>query len=230
MSRLCRRPYPTQPYLTTIILILICYIIRCQPSSMLSRRGTLLIMTNHCHRHYRTGHCLQGITQRLHMNIRGLYALACAHRTSMDPACVYGSCVERPNHHQLYRPQITPSTPVYTIELLHHPPLAPRPSLPQEHDQPVLACDICPVTGLIASASLDCTLRLWDPVQLSQTKARVRVRIRARVRARVRVRVRLTVRCMGGGTYFHTYMHARQGCQTCGLIRVEGPVSRASEL
>ena len=25
-----------------------------------------------------------------------------------------------------------------------------------------------------------------------------------------------------GGTYFHTHVHARQGCQACGLLRVRG--------
>ena len=34
-------------------------------------------------------------------------------------------------------------------------------------------------------------------------------------------RVRLRVRVMGGVIYFHTHMHARQGCQACGLMRDE---------
>ena len=43
------------------------------------------------------------------------------------------------------------------------------------------------------------------------------VRVRVRVRDRVRVR----------GAYFHTYMHARQGCQTYGLMEMGGTFSES---
>ena len=40
------------------------------------------------------------------------------------------------------------------------------------------------------------------------------------VRVSLRLRLRVTVRVRQGGTYFHTHMHARQGCQAYSLMRV----------
>ena len=60
-------------------------------------------------------------------------------------------------------------------------------------------------------------------------RVRVRFRVRATVSAKARVRAearvmhkhRLSreVRATGEGTSLHTNMHARQGCQVCGLLR-----------
>ena len=52
---------------------------------------------------------------------------------------------------------------------------------------------------------------------------RVRVRVRVRVRARARVRVTaLELESRGKGSYFHTRMHARLGCQVCVSMRGGG--------
>ena len=50
-------------------------------------------------------------------------------------------------------------------------------------------------------------------ISLGTMRVGVRVRVMVRVTVRVSVRVR-------GGAYFHTHIHARQGCQACGLVRV----------
>ena len=47
-------------------------------------------------------------------------------------------------------------------------------------------------------------------------------RFRVRVRLRVKVKGRARVRLREGGTYFHKYMHAGQGCQACRSMRVGG--------